>query len=157
MAKMRLPFYEIPMLHSGLYVFVGPNQRVKDFLESRLRVDCFEETCADLDACGGMHIEYTTFDGVSNLVWVPTIENEYVVFHEALHCAFSILKRLGIPADSRNQEAVAYLQEEIVRGIRKVGSMFVYKDSKPAPQPGGDATGSGVVKQISKISRRNCL
>lgn len=157
MAKQKLPFYEIPMLHSGFYVFVGPNQRVKDFLEPRLRIDAFEDTCEDLDACGGMHISFTSPEGLQNLVWVPDIEDEYVVFHEALHCSFSILGRLGIPADPGSQEAIAYLQEEVVRGIRHVGSTFVYKDTTPSSRYGGTASGEGVVKHINKIARRKSL
>jgi hypothetical protein len=154
MAKMKLPFYEIPMLHSGFYVFVGPNQRVKNFLESRLRVDSFEETCDDLDACGGMHICFTSPDGDQNLVWLPDLDNEFVVFHEALHCSFSILRRLGIPADPDSQEAIAYLQEEVVKGIRLVGSKFVYKDEPVVARGAGLAVGNGIIKRISKIARR---
>lgn len=154
MAKMKLPFYEIPMLHSGFFVFVGPNQLVKDFLESRLRIDSFEDTCDDLDACGGMHICFTSQDGNQNLIWVPDLDNEYVVFHEALHCSFSILGRLGIPANPDSQEAIAYLQEEVVKGIRLVGSTFKYKDSPSSGDRSGRVEGCGSINKIHKIQRR---
>lgn len=138
---MKGPYYDIPLLHAGFFAFVGPNQRVKDFLYGVLRQDAYEGICRDLDECGGMCIVFDDGKAVHQLLWVPEPDNEFVLFHEALHCAFYILDRRGINASARDQEMICYLQEEIVRGFRKVVSKFKYQD-KTAPFRSSDLPGA---------------
>ncbi|BCK65754.1 hypothetical protein KAM338_23680 [Aeromonas caviae] len=151
---MKQPYYRIPVFNAGFYLFTGPSQRVKDFLEPRLLPCSYESVCRDLDECGGYSLAYTVKDGVENLLWVPDMEDSIVLFHEALHCGFNILKRVGVPADGNNQEAIAYLQGEIVRGARKVAAKYRYKDKAPGEEPAaGVAQGSGKVCSSHRISQ----
>ncbi|WP_429236435.1 hypothetical protein [Aeromonas salmonicida] len=149
---MKRPYYRIPVFNAGFYFFTGPNQRVKDFLEPRLLPGSYESVCQDLDDCGGYCLSYTVKDGVENLVWVPDMENSIVLFHEALHCGFNILKRIGVPADANSQEAIAYLQGEIVRGARKVAAKYQYKDQSEMPAA-GVTQGTGQIRSSHRISQ----
>lgn len=129
---MRYPYHNIPLFRSGFYFFTGPYQRVLDFLEPVLNPHDWMMTKDDLSECGGYCMTFTTDNGLVNLIWVPDIEDEFVLFHEALHCSFNILNRVGVPADAMNQEAIAYLQEEVVKGCRNVAAKFKYKDREPS-------------------------
>lgn len=149
---MKRPYYRIPVFNAGFYFFTGPSQRVRDFLEPRLLPGSYESVCQDLDDCGGYCLSYTVKDGVENLVWVPDMENSIVLFHEALHCGFNILKRIGVPADANSQEAIAYLQGEIVRGARKVAAKYQYKDQSETPEA-GVAQGTGQIRSSHRISQ----
>ncbi|HFT7662668.1 TPA: hypothetical protein ACGR4R_003115 [Aeromonas veronii] len=146
---MKHPYYPIELFRSGFYFFTGPYQRVLDFLAPRLKERDWEITRDDLQDCGGYCMSFTTPNGVANLIWVPDVEDEFVLFHEALHCSFNILRRVGVPADADSQEAIAYLQEEVVKGCRKVAKTFKYKD--PIKAERGD--GQSVVASAHRISK----
>lgn len=130
--ETKLVTFSVDMYFQPVTVIVGDKEVAIEWMRKRLRPSAFESSENNIRGSNGYALQAHTGNGAHNMIWVPDIDKNYdTLVHESLHIAFYMLDYVGIHADPRSQEALAYLQGYLLDQIKKrYAKASVYKATK---------------------------